>query len=247
MMIQALTTLDDDTKSKLQALVELCREAEGLTLSFPFEDAMLYILCFENEELLSAAAFLIQDEDLYECSAFTAPAYRRRQLFSGILDKALSLLPEESELLFYTDNKSSDTLKVLHALEAEHLNDEYMMMLPLDPRAESFQGAPAAATLPVSVTETTIDGVLTLIFSSQKASLSISVYPSSYYLYGFEVTEGERKKGFGTALLAFTLDDLCKRGPLPVTLQVSSENTAAVALYKKTGFRVSETLSCYLY
>ena len=33
----------------------------------------------------------------------------------------------------------------------------------------------------------------------------------------------------------------------PVLLQVAGNNTPALALYKKTGFRITETLCCYLY
>ena len=32
-----------------------------------------------------------------------------------------------------------------------------------------------------------------------------------------------------------------------MTLQVSSQNVPALELYKKTGFRITETLSYYLY
>jgi ribosomal protein S18 acetylase RimI-like enzyme len=40
---------------------------------------------------------------------------------------------------------------------------------------------------------------------------------------------------------------LAAAGIKKVILQVSGDNAAALALYKKTGFRITETLSYYLY
>ena len=88
-------------------------------------------------------------------------------------------------------------------------------------------------------------GVLT--YTSKAGSVRIAVYPGWYYLYDLEIRKELRGKGYGSALLSFVLDDLAKREPLPIRLQVSSGNTAALRLYEKTGFRITETLSAWLY
>lgn len=91
---------------------------------------------------------------------------------------------------------------------------------------------------------------------------------------GFEIAEPLRGRGLGKAALLLTLSLLESRkgadgaqrngdsgrdsgfcGLLPLCLpqagrmflHVSGDNQAAVSLYKKTGFRISETLSYYLY
>ena len=123
-----------------------------------------------------------------------------------------------------------------------------------------------------------LDGTLTLRFHSDHAVINFSVFPSHYYLYGFEVEESCRGKGYGTKFLSTVLAQLLNgnaaaieysplspetsyhisdvrsagaaadnTAPRPVLLQVSGGNAPALTLYKKTGFRITETLCCYLY
>lgn len=101
-----------------------------------------------------------------------------------------------------------------------------------------------------------IDGTLTLFFHSAHAAVNFSVFPSHYYLYGFEVEEACRGKGYGTGFLK---EVLCRLWNLPanspscpplfaelssvrdasalslrpVLLQVTGDNAPALALYKK--------------
>ena len=61
------------------------------------------------------------------------------------------------------------------------------------------------------------------------------------------IREDLRGKGLGTRFLGFLFPALAKAGFSRITLQVSASNAPALALYRKTGFRVAETLSYYLY
>ena len=99
----------------------------------------------------------------------------------------------------------------------------------------------------LTVTEAMEGEQAILVFSDAHGSLNISLYGTHYYLYGFEIREGQRGQGLGTSLLIKVLSFLAEREPLPVTLQVSGSNGPALSLYKKTGFRITETLSRYLY
>lgn len=247
MKIHTVSSLDTDMKNRVRALVDLCCKKEGLSLSLPLDDADLYALYEGNGQLISAAAFTRVDQDIYECAAFTAPKMRNRRLFSGLLDEAMAILPEESEFLFCTDNHCPDTAAVLSSMEAEHISDEFMMELSLKDYIPEHLPHPAPGSLTVRVTETSEDGIPTLHYSAAQGSVMISVFASHYYLYGFEIRKADRGKGLGTAFLSFVLHDLASREPLPVTLQVSGDNSAALSLYKKTGFRITEILSCYLY
>ena len=53
-------------------------------------------------------------------------------------------------------------------------------------------------------------------------------------------------RGYGKAFFFQVLKSL-QENTSTVTLQVSGNNTVALNLYKKTGFRITETLSYYLY
>lgn len=247
MKIHTVSALDPDMKDRVRALVDLCCKTDALSLSLPLDDADLYTLWEADGRLLSAAAFTCVDQDVYECSAFTAPDMRNRGLFSDLLDEASGILPEESGFLFCTDNHCPDTAMTLSALGAEHLSDEFMMELSLKDYISSHPACPLPQFLPIRVTEASEDGILTLHYADTRGSVRISIFDSHYYLYGFEINKADRRKGLGTAFLSYVLHDLALRHPMPVTLQVSGDNSAALSLYKKTGFRITETLSCYLY
>lgn len=69
----------------------------------------------------------------------------------------------------------------------------------------------------------------------------------SVYLYSLEVLPELRNKHLGTAFLSVLLPQLAQKGFKTIKLQVSSENLPAMALYKKTGFCITQTLSFYEY
>ncbi len=70
---------------------------------------------------------------------------------------------------------------------------------------------------------------------------------NSVYLYSLEVLPELRNKHLGTAFLSALLPQLAEKGFKTIKLQVSSENLPAMALYKKTGFHITQTLSFYEY
>ena len=227
------------------------------------EDAELFTLYQQEEELLAAAAFIREDEETFECCAYTSPITRNQGLFSAMLDAALDVLPDEVSLVFYTDGACPDTMAALHALEAEWISDEHMMEYVLASHVSSnsicdrlpsgskihdgFKSIPSDRMIPVFSEQKNPDGSRLLHYESAYGTVYILAFSSYYYLYGFEIWESYRNQGHGTILLHQVLSDLSVRNPLPVRLQVSGENHPALALYKKTGFRITETLSCYLY
>ena len=58
------------------------------------------------------------------------------------------------------------------------------------------------------------------------------------YLYSFRVKPDYRRLGIGKAVLNFTEDDLRRRKLSYVTLNVSRDNTDAIRLYKKHGYKI---------
>lgn len=69
--------------------------------------------------------------------------------------------------------------------------------------------------------------------------------PACFYLYHVEIRPDMRGKGWGKALLDALLGQLAAGSR--IILQVSSLNAPALALYKKTGFGITETLSYYIF
>lgn len=69
--------------------------------------------------------------------------------------------------------------------------------------------------------------------------------PACFYLYHVEIRPDMRGRGWGKALLDALLGQLAAGSR--IILQVSSLNAPALALYKKTGFGITETLSYYIF
>lgn len=242
MSIYTANSLNENQKKAIHDLLLTCKKHEPLTLTFPTEDADLYVLYKEQDRILSACAFTKEDDDTYECSALTAPNRRRQGLFSELLDTAIKLLPEDVSFLFYTDHKSTDAMETLKTYEAEPLFHEYMMEL------SDSSALRSDCTMSISMTESSIeDGTHTLHYRSSYGIVNFSVLSSYYYLYGFEIGEEFRGKGYGHAMLCEVLNDLSAKKSMPVRLQVSGENIPALSLYKRTGFQITEALSCYIY
>ena len=241
MKLHRVHSLDSSQIRQLQTMVNKCNDSDGTRLSFPFDEADLFLYFEHDGSIVSSIAFIPIEGLLYECSAFTDPEFRGHGHFSGLLDAGIDELPEDSELIFYADKRNSAAADI----HSEWLN---------------------------------LDGTLTLRFHSDHAVINFSVFPSHYYLYGFEVEESCRGKGYGTKFLSTVLAQLLNgnaaaiehsplspetsyhisdvrsagaaadnTAPRPVLLQVSGGNAPALTLYKKTGFRITETLCCYLY
>lgn len=290
MKLHKASSLDSSQIGQIQTMVNKCTNMDGTSLSFPFEESDLFLYFEHDGAIVSAIAFIPMEDLLYECSAFTDPEFRGQGLFSELLDAGIDELPEDSELMFYADKKNSAAATVLKAIGAELDSEEHMMeLLPENffiavSRTDSPHSSSVPSTSSISIHPEflDIDGTPTLRFHSDHAVINFSIFPSHYYLYGFEVEESCRGKGYGTKFLNEVLTELLERNisgtssgpgkktdssarftddsgtgsaisavvtmpPRPVLLQVSGDNAPALALYKKTGFRITETLCCYLY
>ncbi len=260
------SSLPHTLKKSLSLLVADCQRAEPITLSLP-EDADDFLIQFDESaasSLLSPApvplAFIAVckvSPNLWECYGFTHPSRRRQGLFSTLLGELCSLAQqaeesskEEIQLAFLSDQKSSNGLAAGNALEMEYWYSEYWMELSLN----QWNGSMAALKREFSLEKAWIQEESIAYwdfqaYSAERAQIgTLRLLPydhSRFYLYHVEVFPAFRKKGWGYALLQAVLRQLPPDGIL--FLQVSSDNPPALALYKKTGFRITETLSYYLY
>ena len=286
MKLHRVHSLDSSQIRQIQTMVNKCTDSDGARLSFPFDEADLFLYFEHDSSVVSAIAFIPIENLLYECSAFTDPQFRGQGFFSELLDAGIDELPEDSELIFYADKRNSAAAAVLEEIGAELNSEEHMMkLLPenfsIIACRSSQTGSDVNALDSIADIHSeclNLDGTLTLRFHSDHAVINFSVFPSHYYLYGFEVEESCRGKGYGTKFLSTVLAQLLNGSagaiehsplsseisyhipdvsctdaasdsisPRPVLLQVSGGNAPALTLYKKTGFRITETLCCYLY
>lgn len=250
------TALNEQQKMDIRQLVEDCCLAEPVTLSAPLENGLEYFLGYEDGKLVSMVFLFFPEDSVCECGAYTEPGHRRRGYFAELLEEALAFVEayEESRQLdvdfcFLTDGNSPDAMAVIGALGAEYWYSEYSMSLEL-PGAETGPAAAvhstrsALSTLSISEAE---ENLYTAALNGQPIGVCM-IIPSgdTVYFYGFEIKSSCRRMGYGQQFLDAMIALLSSRYRR-MTLQVSSQNVPALELYKKTGFRITETLSYYLY
>lgn len=231
----------------------------------------------QQEPQLVSALFLIMpqfpnSDEAAECIAFTRPEVRRKGYFSLLFEKAEEEI-KDIDLLFPTDGQDEGALHALKSLGAEFSHDEYRMELALTEcffpsagekknrlscRIEETGGSVRSYTfypaypdsgspLPAS------DSSTFLIPGAQKpsaipaAACRAACFGRTACFYGFSVNPELRNRGLGRQALRLVLLDLRNQGIQSLSLHVSGSNLPAVSLYKKTGFRITETLSYYLY
>ncbi len=263
----ALSRLIDACRLHEPVTLGLPEDASQYLMLFQPEDG-------KSSSSLSACLIVCQaQEDLWECYAFTHPSCRRKGYFSLLLEKLCSLAEKQEELLgteidlvFLSDNKSQDGLAAARSLEMSLWYSEYQMELDLSVWNQNQQ-LPAGSLRPLDLRRQPIhedsgntDGWIyyavpcrTPAAASRSGSLPscigtcrlIPYDDSRFYLYHVEIQEEQRFQGWGTSLLYSLLSQLPPKSS--VILQVSSSNEPALGLYKKAGFRVTETLSYYLY
>jgi RimJ/RimL family protein N-acetyltransferase len=242
-------------KHDLSLLQETCRNHDNISLTIPMEEDCVYYLLYDEEVLLSAlCAFFTENED-YECSAFTQPDSRHRGYFVRLL-KELLKETGESDLIFAVDETCLDTLAVINAVEASFWYQEHIMELPLSQLIKTGRSKDdryfdkLALSIASAPEETPIQCVF-LLDGNPVGSCFLDSLEHGAYFYGFEITESLRNQGLGTACLSLFLETYfahpnAKRFK-KLFLQVSGLNEPAIALYKKAGFQITESLSYYVY
>ena len=265
--ISSTNLLTQKQQQEIADLTAFCRRHDGTDLSWPAdEEDLTHFLGYLPDGRLAACLTLIPyEETLAECCAFTHPDFRKNGFFSRLLEEALAQYPD-ADLLFAVSEDCRDALKTLEALGAEKDSEEHMMECNLgswpithpsgsadSTGAAQQTGSPAetetAANFhPFSITRTSEteytlhrSGILCGTASAEPVS------ETAVCLHHVEILPEFRNKGCGTAFLQLLLPELAGNGFQKAILQVAGDNAPAIALYKKTGFSITKTLSYYFY
>lgn len=241
-------------------LTAVCHHHDQNDLSYPLEETdITHFLAYLPDGTLAACLALISyEENLAECCAFTHPDFRNQGIFSQLLEEGLSHIPD-SDLLFAVSESCQDTVKTLEALGAEKESEELMMECDLA----------SSSCIPVTQTGTSFGNTLHSGFArsdsfslKQNSGSEFCLYKGDFLLgtaFAEPVSEGTvclhhveilpkyRHQGFGTVFFTLLLPALASQGFQTAILQVAGDNMPAIALYKKTGFSVTKTLSYYFY
>ncbi len=242
----------DKQKKEMSHLVDACRAKEPLSLGAPIEDDLGYdiLLLYEKDASLAAMSFLFYPEEgPCECCVFVDPARRRRGHFAFLLDKTLDLAEAYEkkagrpiDFCFLADERTPSAMAALKSIGAEYWYSEHKMERLLTPRDKII---PSGSLV---IEKDCADDSLYCAFLEGMlvGTCAVLTMDKELYLYAFQIREDFRGKGYGKEFLLGMLRLLSDMGTR-VVIQVSGQNYIARNLYKKTGFRTTESLSYYLY
>lgn len=200
-------------------------------------------------------------DDCFECVPFVRPDMREKGIFASILAAACEEgnIPGEGSVYFSCAPENNLWKNVLEHIGAEHAWDEYMMEQELTEieetvtkkttKKETANGIYCQILESTGSTAWQAVGSRSPLNQNTPTEVTCFLAPQgqSVYLYSLEVLPELRNKHLGTAFLSALLPQLAEKGFKTIKLQVSSENLPAMALYKKTGFHITQTLSFYEY
>lgn len=237
--------LNDHQKKALQTLVGLCRQQDQFRLSCPVDGDLFYLMWDEAGQLASAIA--VYQDDFLECRGFTRPDCRGKGYFRRLLN-LLNKDFEDCPLIFSVDPNCLPAMETLKAIGARLWYEEYAMGIDLGSVSLPPDQSPAF-TLSFETAEPGLIAVTARLQSSRRPAGSCRLFleGSSACLFSFEIRPSLRGRGLGYAFLCQLISRLKAMDIAVLNLQVSGQNLPAFNLYKKTGFRIRDTLSYYLY
>lgn len=257
MDIRSYTTLSQGLQQSVSQLAASCRAHDNSSLSYPLspeEGALSHYLAFGSpQKLIGALAVSSWDDDTVEIAAFTLPEERQKGCFSQLLALALEDF-EDYVFLFAAPLGCKDTLSALIALGAEHSHDEHQMEFSLGnsllPRFPSLPKTDVSLIPPGDILSPGARWLLVCGHAPDSpvgSCLTSPVSASCLCLHQVMVPQKLRGQGFGSRLVFELLKYLKSTDILRLALHVSGDNAPALSLYKKAGFRITETLSYYSY
>ncbi|MCD8224281.1 MAG: GNAT family N-acetyltransferase [Clostridiales bacterium] len=250
-------------RSLADSLAAACRKSDSCSFSYPSdEENTRHYFLLEGKTLLAALALVFFDEnEPAECVAFTHPDHRRHGFFSRLLTHARRDYPGIL-LLFSVNDSCAPALAVLRHLDAKLQCRELSMELDFRMNPGMIPKiACTAKSLPDRYflrshkeKDGTVRWKLYTIGQNPRSfctfagsALTSPAGDCSVCFHQVEIRPTLRGRGLGGTLLRLILTRLADTGTARILLHVSADNLPAVSLYKKTGFRVRETLSFYLY
>lgn len=240
--------LTDEQIIQITELTDACRAHDHIRLTYPTDETgdgcHHFLLYQEDARLIAALSLIFLDDGLAECCAFTHPEHRRQGHFTRLLEHALDTC-EECDILFPVPESCPDTMAALAALGAELESREHRMELETPPDLSGV-GQRNLTLLP-SEDEASCAWQLFLGDHLIGRCLTTPASGSCICLHHVEIDPDYRRQGYGAEFLTMLLSALSASGIRKVILQVPDSNEAALALYKKAGFRITETLSYYAY
>lgn len=269
--------LSSDQLNDITRLYNECKDYDRLTTSLILplpnkaSDDELFLLCYDNNKLVSFLSVFSADKSFVEVYGLTSPAYRKKGLFTKLL---YSLRTDDAfiagrDILYLSDGKSTDCQSAYNCLGFNLAYSEYFMSVkapfPISKntsvKIEQTGNYKLISQLYCSIfdiEELFADELLsdarcstdTTSYLFKKADKTIGMMllttrnDNSVYLWNFGLLPEYRSNKLSHEMLAALFNFARDKFPL-INLQVSSSNLPAFRLYKKSGFEITSQISYY--
>lgn len=267
-------SLDSTELSEIKQLAQLCNQREGLDIRMnwktlqrrpanQFNDFLYYV----DGQIVGFLALFSFNSHEGEISGMVHPDYRRRGIFSTLLDAVQQegVRRGIASLLLIVEHISSAGQAFAHHLPTTSDHSEYKMVLekprlPAVPnehlqfRAAQFQDTPAMSFITAQAFDMPLDDVSW--YTEQALSqpdrryylgevdgvivgkLDVNISEEAALILGFAVLPEYQGRGYGRHILAHTIQELLNDNQQrAIWLEVNAVNRQALSLYQSCGFK----------
>ena len=209
-----------------------------------------------------------------EATGMVYPSHRRQGVWRALVAAAQTecLRQDTTSLILIADQRSRAAKPTCEALGARYIFSEHKMELAagsrlapierrLDFRPATVEDAPAIAAILAEDFGSDAERVRPKILTNMQrqshqyyiarlhdepvGTVNIQVLDDIPYIYGFVVRPEYRGHGYGREILVRTIEDAVATRPQTMVLEVESENTPALSLYRSCGFVIVTTHDYY--
>jgi ribosomal protein S18 acetylase RimI-like enzyme len=209
-----------------------------------------------------------------EATGTVLPEYRRRGIFRQLVAAAQDECRRSgsSSLMFSCDHRSAAARPFFDAIGATYEFAEHKMRLDMagpvaypDTRLEitkaTADDAPAIAAIIAqdagitnpSFSQHIADNMRRPVYQyyiarldgTPAGTLNVQILNGDAYIYGFVVRQEYRGRGYGRQILTHVIADIAASRPQPLFLEVETDNTPALGLYRSAGFEIVRTYDYY--
>jgi mycothiol synthase len=255
--------LDSGDRAKVERLRTECEALEHLDLKVEFDEAEphdrpIHFLAVAGDQVIGYAGITATDEA--EVCGMVNPSWRGKGVGTALLDairSAAASLERESVLVICED-AGPVAIAWMHRLGATLDSAERRMILPLAGTAPAALSDSLETRLATDEDHDTVVAVLGEEYSDYPderrlvgieddtvvGTLRLTGSPQRTMIYGLVIDEHRRGRRVGTRILATVIEQLRAEGVAEVGLEVDPDNTPAIRLYERYGFK---TVTTYRY
>lgn len=246
----------------------------SITLPSPDEKSEdeLFILYYEKKKLISFLSLFSADECFVEIYGLTSPSHRKKGLFSNMVYTAMNETSflRGRDVLYLSDGKSRDCLLAYNHLGFSQSYSEYIMTAQAPFSTNDAAGDKKITLVPSDNNEKiaklyhlifedsgiTAESVLnnidnntdSFIFKIDNTDIGIMFLTKQNagkaYLWNFGLLPEYRGRKLSHQMIS-ALFEYAEGKFNSISLQVSSGNTAAFRLYRKSGFKITSQVSYF--